>query len=584
MTVDPYADLPFNDVEPEDEHVVRLIDASWPSVAVPGTPVSAAAVQVRAAPTPSEPEPDESRKSAAAQLVDLALERYTFGVTPEGDPYAIPLPGGHVVRMLRGGRSSLRGEIAAAYRASTKRIPPAQALADALLVLEGIAQDGVPVAVHLRVGESLGVVWIDLGDTDEAVVRVDGRGWRIVHEDVPVLFRRTALTAAMPTPERGGTLDELWAVLNVTTEDRPLVAGWLVAALGAPKIPHPALSVFGEQGTGKSTASRCLVQAVDPSPVPLRKPPRDPDGWVTAAAGSWVVGLDNLSVVPDWLSDSLCRAVTGDGDVRRQLYTDSGLSVFSFRRAILLNGIDLGGLRGDLSERLVVVNLDVIDEDSRLTEADLDVAWARAWPRVLGALLDLVAGVLERRPHVRLAKAPRMADFAHILAALDVILGTDGVGRYLEQSRSLAADSLTADPFIAALTATLTEMFLGSAADLLAEVTPDDHGWHPGRDWPRNARAVTSTLRRNAPALRKAGWLVEDLGAGNHAKATTWSLTPPGRGSAGVAGNRNAQSLGHSPASTSSFDIASTEGIGGSNPRNPQTRTPPLDLLGEATS
>lgn len=96
------------------------------------------------------------------------------------------------------------------------------------------------------------------------------------------------------------------------------------------------LALLGEQGTGKSSATKNLVQLVDPSPVPLRKPPRDADGWVTAASGSWVVGLDNLSTIPPWLSDSLCRAVTGDGDgdVRRELYSGDGLSVFSFRRVI----------------------------------------------------------------------------------------------------------------------------------------------------------------------------------------------------------------------------------------------------------
>lgn len=56
-----------------------------------------------------------------------------------------------------------------------------------------------------------------------------------------------------------------------------------------------------------------------PSPVPLRQSPRDADSWVTAAAGSWVVALDNLSAIPPWLSDSLCRAATGDGNVKRAL-------------------------------------------------------------------------------------------------------------------------------------------------------------------------------------------------------------------------------------------------------------------------
>ena len=131
--------------------------------------------------------------------------------------------------------------------------------------------------------------------------------------------------------------------LNVATADRPLALAWEIAALIDPESPHPILSLFGEQGTGKSTGCRRLVSLIDPSPVPLRKPPRDPEGWVTAAQGSWVVALDNLSHVPDCLSDSLCRAATGDGDVRRALYTDSDLAVFAFRRCILLNGIDVGG-------------------------------------------------------------------------------------------------------------------------------------------------------------------------------------------------------------------------------------------------
>jgi hypothetical protein len=78
---------------------------------------------------------------------------------------------------------------------------------------------------------------------------------------------------------------------------------------------------------------------------------------VTAAAGSWVVGVDNLSTIPAWWSDALCRAVTGDGDVRRKLYSDADLTVFASRRVVLLNGIDLGVVRDDLSERLLTIDL-----------------------------------------------------------------------------------------------------------------------------------------------------------------------------------------------------------------------------------
>ena len=513
--------------------------------------------------TPAFPDIEDTeseKKSAAAALVDIALERYEFGCTPEGDAFAIPLPGGHVVRMLRGGRSSLRAELSKDYRKKTGKIAPQQALADALLVLEGIAQEREPQELHLRVAERSGVIWIDLGDVNENVIRVDANGWDVVNRDVPVLFRRTALTGALPVPERGGDLGDLWDVLNVQVEDQPLVLAWLISALGAPDIPHPVLSLFGEQGTGKSTASRALVSLIDPSPVPLRKPPRDADGWVTAAAGSWVVGLDNLSVVPDWLSDTLCRAVTGDGDVRRQLYTDGGLSVFAFRRAILLNGIDLAGLRGDLAERLVTVSLATIPEHKRVSERSIAARWDRAYPKLIGVLLDQVAGMAGILPSLRLDSAPRMADFAHVLAALDQLNGTNGVERYMGQAASLATESLTADPFIVEMMR-VTEPFTGTAAELLDLVlsrVPD--GWRPPRDWPKNSRVVTGVLKRNAPALRKAGWTVEDLGAGNKEKTIRWSVIPPEKarissppypltrqkpdsaGVAGVAGNEYRQS------------------------------------------
>jgi len=91
-----------------------------------------------------------------------------------------------------------------------------------------------------------------------------------------------------------------------------------------------------------------------------------------------VVALDNLSEVKDWFSDSLCRAVTGDGDVRRALYTDGGLAVFAFRRVILLNGIDVRSLRGDLADRALVANLELIPEENRRTKEDLAAGWAKA--------------------------------------------------------------------------------------------------------------------------------------------------------------------------------------------------------------
>src|SRR5262249_50352390 len=152
----------------------------------------------------------------------------------------------------------------------------------------------------MRVARTDGRLWLDLGDNTGRAIRIDAAGWSI-ESSAPVLFRRTEVTAALPEPQRGADLDELWAWLNVDPPDPALVAAWLIAVL-YPDMPHPVLNFSGEQGTGKTTAEKVLVLVLDPTPVPCRKVPRDAESWVTAAAGSWVVGLDNLSDIPAWLS------------------------------------------------------------------------------------------------------------------------------------------------------------------------------------------------------------------------------------------------------------------------------------------
>ena len=459
------------------------------------------------------------RKSASTVLVELAIERYDFGVSTLGETFALPKTGPKVVAMLRNSKTSLRNQLARAYFQTHRRAAPQQALADALLVIEGLAQEQAERELYLRVARYGGNLWLDLGDATGRAIRITGAGWTVKH-DVPLLFKRTALNGPLPEPSRDGSLEILWRWLNVDEEDRAILVAWMVAALFH-DIPHPILSFFGEQGTGKTTAQKLVVSVIDPGPVPTRKPPRDADSWVTAAAGSWVVGLDNMSDVPAWLSDSMCRAVSGDGDVRRRLYTDGDHAVFSFRRCLCLNSIDLGAVRGDLAERMLPISLGTIHEDKRLMEEELWPLWAEEHPKILGGLLDLAAGVMAAIPFVALVSKPRMADFARILAAVDKVLGSSGLAHYISKQGAMATDSLDGDPFVTAIFN--HGEFVGTAAELLDKITPE----RPPKGWPANPRAVTQRLRRQAPVMRKAGWEVFDDGATNHRKVTLWTIRRP---------------------------------------------------------
>ena len=228
-----------------------------------------------------------------------------------------------------------------------------------------------------------------------------------------------------------------------------------------------------------------------------------------SVANGWTTVIDNISSIPAWWSDAMCKAVTGDGWVRRTLYTNGDVSVLSFRRVIALTSIDAGALRGDLGERLVLVDLEPIAPDRRRPERELDKAYQAVRPAIMGALLDLLAGVLARLDSVVLPTLPRMADFARVLAAMDATIGTNSLSLYADQGKRIAADVLDADPVGEAIVAWARTQgdWSGSAKSLLNSIRPDP----AGREGPKSGRGFAAQLKRLAPALTWMSGLVSQV-------------------------------------------------------------------------
>ena len=165
---------------------------------------------------------------------------------------------------------------------------------------------------HLRVADVGGGPWLDLADDGWRAVRIDAKGWQVL-ERPPVKFVRPQGKLALPAPKRGGTIDDLRDFLNVATEaDFYMVVAWLLAALW-PTGPYPILVISGEHGSAKSTTARLLRSIVDPNVAPIRTPPREDRDMLVAARNGHVICLDNISELPWWLSDGLCRLSTGGG-------------------------------------------------------------------------------------------------------------------------------------------------------------------------------------------------------------------------------------------------------------------------------
>ncbi|MHB8804609.1 MAG: hypothetical protein ACYC7C_05155 [Coriobacteriia bacterium] len=252
------------------------------------------------------------------------------------------------------------------------------------------------------------------------------------------------------------------------------------------------------------------------------------------AAGSWAVGLDNVSHLSSELSDAMCRAVTGDGYPRRRLYTDGDIVVTAFRRVLLLNGIELGSLSADLLDRAAMVELARIRQEDRRLESEILSEYERQRPALLAQVLDLAVHALRHLPEVSRAAWPRMADHAWILAAVDLGCGGGYLDAYLGIADSVLEEAVESDVVALSVRDFMGRRasWEGTASELLELLTPEQ----PPRSWPRTPQHLSGRLLRAAPILRSVGVEVERMRLGQPGSRTirltrpevaaTWSSAP----------------------------------------------------------
>jgi len=467
-----------------------------------------------------EEAPDKGKKkkrgpSVATQLVRLAIESGAeFWKTPEEEPFStIPNGGGHLENHpLRSKR--MRQWLSELLFAKNGKVAKGSAALDAITVLEGKAVFGQTVCpVFTRLAEHDGKIYLDLGDDKWRAVEIGADGWRVISSNaIPVKFRRAKGILPLPSPARGGSLEDLRRVLNVP-EGAPwmLTQAWMVQAM-RPTGPYPPLIVDGEQGSGKSWLGRILRYIIDPNKTPLRRPPRNEHELLISATNSWMVVYDNLSGLPKWLGDALCVVATGGGGSVRELYSDMDETLFDVQRPMILNGIDELTTRDDLLGRAILLHLPRIKESDRRTEKEIKAELDKIRPQVLGAILDVISSGLRELPNVHLESKPRMADFAEWITACEKALGWKS-GEFLaafnENQNEAKATLIENDMFSTALVAMVKaapENALEITSSLLLSEMERRCGIKYPSDrpdgWPRSAKGTRGKVRRIAPALR----------------------------------------------------------------------------------
>ena len=277
--------------------------------------------------------------------------------------------------------------------------------------------------------------YYDLTNDNWHFIEVTADGWKTVNNQI--IFRRFNHQVPQVSPEKNYSvdiIDQFMELLNVKDEDRLLLKCYIIS-LFIPDLPKAVLMVHGEQGTAKSMLQELIIMLVDPTLTKVLTPPKKTEELIQQVSKYAVTYYDNLSRIPEWISNLLCRAVTGSGFSKRKLYTNNEDVIYSLMRAIGFNGINLAATKADLLSRGLIIQTEAIPKGNQRRMKTIWKEFERIKPELLGYIFDVLTRIIKWRQDkvgVELVKEyPRMADWAEWCEIIAHCLG-EKEGAFME--------------------------------------------------------------------------------------------------------------------------------------------------------
>lgn len=216
------------------------------------------------------------------------------------------------------------------------------------------------------------------------------------------------------------------------------------------------------------------------------------------------------------MSDTLCLAATGGEAEQRKLFTDDEVFSVNVRSAVILTGIDLGVLHGDLASRVASIKLDPIPTSAKVPDDILEERWGKVRAGLIWEIAELMSKIMAVMPTVKLTESPRMASFGRVLTAVDKIMKTDGLSTFMTSESERQKDVALTDPVATEIIRWTTstngswptnKQWSGTSADLLRRleaIAP----WRDGREpkgWPTSANAMGMKITKLITPLATEG-------------------------------------------------------------------------------
>ena len=287
----------------------------------------------------------------------------------------------------------------------------------------GTPIDSVETFVRTSGGLEDGIVY-DLIDKKQQVVIINENGWEVTSEKpCKFLSSSTSLPQVMPEKTDEDIRDLLKPFFNLDADNFVIAVLWLIQGFCNSK--HYGLIVMAERGSGKSMLSRLFYSILDPSRLDVTALSTKRDDLVTTLSNTCLVCFDNVDLngMSKEISDLLCTAMTGGTASKRTLYSNNGLTIQKLKNNIVINGINVVPKEADLAERFLLINLKKLTQDQIVCEQELNKAFNKAKPKILGAIFNTLSKAMKIRSNLNVKNPSRMADAFSDMLCIALALG-----------------------------------------------------------------------------------------------------------------------------------------------------------------
>lgn len=477
----------------------------------------------------AEHDQEAESPSQADRIVELVLENVTLFKDELNEPCAaFEMPPDKHRELWALKSKAFKRWICSSFYDAYKKAPSSSAVNDAINVLGGKAMaESKQYTLNNRVALHEGSIYYDLSDSSWQAVKISEQGWEMI-KSPPILFRRYSHQKKAIIPERssGGkqALDNIMSlyrfeekdftlkdVVNLLTKRNFRKVNLLVRFI--PDIPQIIHVDYGPQGSSKTTIAKAEKMLIDPSAVQALSMPRDKTEAVQQLSHHWFLVYDNISYLCLWLSDLFCRAVTGDGFSKRELYTDDDDVIYSFRRCLTLNGINAAAGQPDLLDRAVLFPFRRIPKAERLTEARFWEIFNENAPKALGYIFDTISKAMAIKEKLDIKELPRMADFVLWGEAISQALGYAPM-QYVQtffESISDRNKEVIESHVVSLCVLELIKYhgeWSGTATELLAELKTEAVGLKidvNSKEWPKAANVLSRRLNELRTNMEEVG-------------------------------------------------------------------------------